>query len=229
MRRHNQKQKKILAIIFLVLCLLATAFLVRELGVPMVRFAREPEAFRAWVAERGIWGRLAYVFMTFLSVIVALIPGEPLEIVAGYAFGILGGTLLCLVASTLGSLAVFYLVRRFGHALVSLFFSEEKLSRVRFLHQSPKRDLILSIIFIIPGTPKDLLCYFAAMTDINPTLFFLLCSLGRLPAIVTSVVGGNALGTGEYVNAAIVFLVTTVISLLGILGYQYYCKRKNKT
>ena len=228
MKPKTQRQKRVLAIIFLILCTAATVFLVLELGVPMVRFAREPEAFRAWVAERGVLGKLAYIFMMFLSVLVAVIPGEPFELVAGYAFGAVGGTLLCLFASALGSVAVFYLVRKFGRAIVSLFFSEEQLARVRFLHRTPRRDLILSLLFIIPGTPKDLLCYFAAMTDIRPSLFFLLCSLGRLPAIVTSTVGGNALGTGEHVNAALVFAITMLCSLLGLWGYHIYIKRKNE-
>ena len=68
----------------------------------MVRFAREPEAFRQWVADHGIWGMAAYAGMVFLQVLVAIIPGEPLEIAGGYAFGAVWGTVLCLLGSVLG-------------------------------------------------------------------------------------------------------------------------------
>ena len=63
-------------------------------GIPMVRLAEDPENFRMWVDRSGIWGRISFVAMVVIQVIVALIPGEPLELAAGYAFGALEGTVL---------------------------------------------------------------------------------------------------------------------------------------
>lgn len=82
--------------------------------------------------------------------------------------------------------------------LVEVFFPEEKLKKLKFLKTTPKRDMIFFIIFMIPGTPKDLLCYFTGLTDIKFSLWLLICSLGRLPSIITSTVGGDALGTSNY-------------------------------
>ena len=81
---------------------------------------------------------------------------------------------------------------------------------------------------MIPGTPKDLLCYFAGLTDIKPLPFLLICSLGRLPSLVTSTVGGDALGTESYVLAAVVFAVTLLISGAGLLCYRWLCRRHNR-
>lgn len=83
------------------------------------------------------------------------------------------------------------------------------------------------MIFMIPGTPKDLLCYFAGLTDIKFPVFLLVCSLGRLPSVVTSTVGGDALGTQDYLFAVVVFLVTFLISVGGLLCYRQICKRHN--
>ncbi len=91
--------------------------------------------------------------MVIVQVIIALIPGEPFEIAAGYAFGAWEGTLLCLLASTIGSILVFSLVRRFGLRVVRLFFSPEKLHTLRFLKDSRGRDFLFFLIFLIPGTP----------------------------------------------------------------------------
>ena len=197
-------------------------------GVPLVRFASEPEKFRQWVDNNGIWSRFAYMGMVILQVVIAVLPGEPFEIAAGYAFGAVEGSLLCIAASTLGSITVFLLVRYFGVPLVEVFFSEEKLHRIKFLKTTPKRDFIFFIIFMIPGTPKDLLCYFAGLTDIRLSLWLLICSLGRLPSIVTSTVGGDALGTSNYWFAAAVFAITLVISLVGLLFYKKICNRHEK-
>lgn len=218
-------QQKRLGIAALVTALVVMGLLVWLVGVPLVRFASQPERFRDWVDSHGFGGRLAYMGMVILQVVVALIPGEPFEIAAGYAFGAVEGTLLCLVASALGSVCVFLLVRRFGQRLAEIFFSPEKLRSVRFLQASPKRDLLFLIVFMLPGTPKDLLCYFAGLTNIRFPVWLLICSLGRLPSIVTSTIGGNALGTGKLTFALIVFGATALISALGILIYRRICKR----
>ena len=194
-RELTPKQQKLYGTLALVLALLIMALLGALVGRPLLRFASEPEKFRAWVDSNGLWGRFAYIGMVIVQVVIALIPGEPFEIAAGYAFGAFEGTVLCLIASTLGSMLVFALVRRFGMRLVQIFFSEEKLQSLRFLHASPKRDFLYLLIFMIPGTPKDLLCYFAGLTDVRFPVWLIICSLGRLPAIITSTVGGSALST----------------------------------
>lgn len=217
--------------LFLVLLLAAIGVLILigwQVGGPILRLAADPEAFRQWIAQRQAGGLLLYGGMVFFQVLFAIIPGEPLEIAGGYAFGALWGTVACLAAATLGSVVVFALVRRFGTRLVEVFFPREKLRRLRFLQSSPRRTFLFFLIFMIPGTPKDLLCYFAGLTDIKPLPFLLICSLGRLPSLVTSTVGGDALGTESYVLAAVVFAVTLLISGAGLLCYRWLCRRHNR-
>lgn len=229
MKDHlTKKQQKQIGIAAIIIAAAATALIIWLAGVPLVRFASEPERFRQWVNDNGLWSRFAYIGMMLLQIVIAVLPGEPFEIAAGYAFGAVEGTLLCVAASTLGSLMVFLLVRRFGVPLVEIFFPEDKLRSIRFLKTTPKRDFIFFIIFMIPGTPKDLLCYFAGLTDIKFTVWLLICSLGRLPAIVTSTVGGDALGTSNYWFAAIVFAVTLAVSLVGLLVYKHICSSHEK-
>lgn len=216
----TERQQKTIAAVAFAVFLLMIALIGVFIGLPILRFAREPELFRDWVERSGIWGEAAYMGMVIIQIIVALIPGEALEIVGGYAFGALEGTLLCFAAATVGSLIVFGLVRRFGVRLVEVFFSLEKLRSLRFLQSSKKRDMLFLIIFMIPGTPKDLLCYFAGLTDIKLPVWLLICSVGRLPSIISSTVGGNALGTEKYIFAIVIFAVTLAISVAGLLVYN---------
>ena len=226
-KKRTERQRKKWALIGLAFFLVATVLICWQVGLPMVRLASDPENFRQWLEERKLGGLLIYGAMVFFQVLFAVIPGEPLEIAGGYAFGAVWGTLVCLVAATLGSLLVFGLVRRFGTRLVEVFFPAEKLRAVRFLQSSPKRTILFLVIFMIPGTPKDLLCYFAGLTDIKFPVFLLVCSLGRLPSVVTSTVGGDALGTQDYLFAVVVFVVTFLISVGGLLCYRQLCKRHN--
>lgn len=218
-------RRQLVGIAVVCIAIVASALIMWLVGAPLVRFASEPEKFRAWVDGHGFGGRIAYIGMVIFQVVIALIPGEPFEIAAGYAFGAVEGTLLCILASTLGSVAVFLLVRRFGVRLVEVFFSKDKLKSVRFLKSTPKRDMLFLIIFMIPGTPKDLLSYVAGLTDIRFPVWLMICSLGRIPSIITSTVGGNALGTQNYWFAIAVFAATMAVSGVGLLIYNCICKR----
>ena len=223
--KRPMTRRQLVGIAAVCIAIVASALIMWLVGAPLVRFASEPEKFRAWVDGHGFGGRIAYIGMVIFQVVIALIPGEPFEIAAGYAFGAVEGTLLCILASTLGSVAVFLLVRRFGVRLVEVFFSKDKLKSVRFLKSTPKRDMLFLIIFMIPGTPKDLLSYVAGLTDIRFPVWLMICSLGRIPSIITSTVGGNALGTQNYWFAIAVFAATMAVSGIGLLIYNRICKR----
>ena len=220
------QQKKWISLAMVAIFLLFCGAVGWFIGRPMVRFASDPEQFRAWVEGFGAWGGIVYALTVFLQVIVALIPGEPLELCGGYAFGAVGGTLWCLVGAVAGSVVVFALVRRFGRALAEVFFSREKLEKLTFLQTSPRRNLLFWVIFTLPGTPKDLLCYFAGLTDMKWKQWLVICSGGRLPAIITSALSGNALGEQNYLTAVIVFGATFALSGLGLLIYRAVQKRQ---
>ena len=228
MKNITRKTQKILCIAAIIVAVAVSALVFVFVGIPVIRFISEPEKFLAWVEARGIGGKLAFVGVVILQVIVALIPGEPFEIAAGYAFGSVEGTVLCIVAAAIGSVCVFLLVRQFGEKLAEVFFPQKKLSDLRFLKSSPRRDFLFLVIFTVPGTPKDLLCYFAGLTDIRFPVWLLICSFGRIPSIITSTIGGDALGTQNYFFAAAVFVVTLAISGLGLFVYNAICKRRRE-
>ena len=227
-RTLTEKQKKILSAAAIIIFILLFAALAWFVGRPMIRFARQPEQFRSWVDGHGALGCAAYAAMVFLQVVVAIIPGEPLEIAGGYAFGAWWGTALCLIGAVLGSAAVFALVRRWGRPLAEVVFPKEKLDKLQFLHSSPKRTALLWLIFTAPGTPKDLLCYFAGLTDMKWRTWLLIATVGRLPSIVTSTVGGGALGDRNYTAAAIAFGVALAAAGVGYLVYRAVCRRNGQ-
>ena len=215
--------------IYLAALLLAAAFVglvTWFVGRPMVRFVSEPERFRAWVDASGLWGRVAFVGMVIFQLVIAIIPGEPLEIGAGYAFGAVEGTLLCLLGIVLGSAMVFLLVRRFGMRVVEVFFSTEKIRGARFLHNSRRLKTVTFIVFFIPGTPKDLMSYFIGLTDMRLRDWLLITGVARIPSVVTSTVAGDALGLEQYTFALVVFVGTLLVSLAGLAVYRRIASRR---
>lgn len=211
-------------LVFVLFCVLVGWFI----GRPMLALVDEPERFRAWVDERGIWGRLIFIGMTALQVIVALIPGEPLELGAGYAFGVLEGTLLSLTGIVLGSAIVFCFVRNFGVRVVEIFFSREKIHSMKFLQDSQKLNIITFAILLIPGTPKDLLAYFMGLTDMKLSTWLIISALARIPSVISSTISGNALGTQNYRLAILASAITAAISLIGLGIYHLIQRHGNR-
>lgn len=225
----NDKHKKWIGLLALLIAVAFMGIVTWVAGRPMMRFVSDPEKFRLWVEGHGIWSRLVFLGMMVLQVIVAFIPGEPLEIGAGYAFGAVEGSLLCLGGILLGSLIVFLAVRRFGVKLVEVFFSMDKIRSLKFLQNEKRMNTAAFFIFLLPGTPKDLLSYFIGLTPMKLSTWLLMTSVARIPSVVTSTIGGNALSSENYLTALIVFAVTAVISIGGWLIYNRWTQhRQNK-
>ena len=220
----HKKKIYLFAIIVALIFIAAVGYLV---GKPMIEFVREPERFRAWVDSSGFVSRVIFVGMVIFQLIIALIPGEPLEMGAGYAFGAVEGTILCIIGCVIGSALVFLFVRRFGVKLVEVFFPREKIRSLRFLQDSRRLNLLTFIVFFIPGTPKDLLSYFIGLTDMKLGTWLLITAVARIPSIVTSTVTGDALGLKDYQFALIAFGVTLALSLIGILVYRRLSARRH--
>lgn len=207
---------------------LVTTALYFFVAKPMFRFVGDTARFRAWVNGHGVWSRLSFLGMMMFQIIVAFIPGEPLEIAAGFAFGVIEGTGLCILAALLAGTAVFLFVKRFGRSIVAFFFQPEQIDHLRFLKDERRVELTALLLFLIPGTPKDLLTYCAGLTKIRLPAWMLITSVARFPSVITSTLGGSALGMADYTFAAVVFGITLLLSLGGVLLYRYITRARGR-
>lgn len=222
----TEKHKKMVALLAVFVFVLFCAAVGYFIGVPMVRLAKEPAQFQALVDSYGIWGRLIFVGMVVLQVIVAFIPGEPIELAAGYAFGFMEGSLLTLAGFLIGSWLVFILVRKFGVKLVEVFFPPERILEFSFLKNPKKTKTIAFLLMLIPGTPKDFLSYFAGLTQLNVKQWLLIVTIGRLPSLISSTATGAAAGQKNYILSGIVLGITMLLTVAGIAYYRYICKQQ---
>ena len=186
------------------------------------------EGFRDYIRSFGAWGWVVLLGLQILQVFVALIPGELLETGAGYAFGPVWGTVICYLGVAVASVLIFLLTRRFGVRLVEVFISREKINELRFLNTERKRNTLIFLLFFLPGTPKDLLTYFAGLTDIKMSSFLCISLVARIPSVLTSTFGGHLLGTEQYWGAVILYAVTGAVSMTGLLIYRSILRRRLK-
>ena len=219
-RDCSDRKKKIISAGAILIFIVISIIILSLVGKPMIAFVSELPQYREWVNDNGIVSRLAFVGMMTLQIIVAFIPGEPLEIAAGYAFGFWEGSLLCLIGAVIGSAVVFLFVRHVGMRAVEVFVSREKIQSLKFLKNTKKLNSVVFLLFLIPGTPKDIMTYFIGMTKMKFSTWLLITGIARIPSVITSTMCGDALGIEQYTVAIWVFGLTAVVSLMGLLFYK---------
>ena len=221
------KRKKIVSVVSLVILILVILSTTLLVGRPLLHSLKDPTGFQAMVADSGINGKLYMIGLVILQVVVATIPGEPIELAAGYAFGPVEGLILCLIGSVIGTSLIFLFTRLLGVRLVEAFISREKIASLKFIRTSKRLHLLLAIIFFIPGTPKDVITYFAGLTPIKLPSLLLITTLARIPSVISSTITGAALIVGEYTLAILCYGITGIVSIAGILWYRAILKKNN--
>lgn len=189
----SDRTKKLLAgasiAIFIVLTLLIAWFV----GRPMIQYIQEPEKFQAWVDSAGAMGRVYFLGIQILQVVIAIIPGEPVEMGAGYAFGAVEGTLLCMLGTIAGSMLVYFFVRRFGVKAVEIFSPLKNRKPALFEHGEEARRAYVPIDVHTRHSegPAGLLrpAHGHGAVDLA-----FITAVARIPSVVTSTIGGGALG-----------------------------------
>lgn len=178
------------------------------------------ENFEAFIESYGWAGRFVALGIQFLQVFVAFIPGEFVEVGLGLSFGFVEGTILCFIGVALASALVFTLAKKWGIKLVELFVDRKKIDSLRIINSERKLNTLVFILFLVPGTPKDLLTYVVPLTRMKLSEFMGITMLARIPSIVSSTIGGDFFGNGHYWAGIILFVITGGVSLIGILIYN---------
>lgn len=217
-------RRKLISIISIVIFFVFTIAIFWFIGRKMITFFSEPDKFRTWVDNQGIQSRFIFIGMVAFQIIIAIIPGEPLEIGAGYAFGAFEGSLLCMIGILIGSVIVFLFSRFFGARAVEAIYPREKMKKLKFLNNPKKLNTLTFILFFIPGTPKDLLTYFIGLTPMKLTTWIIITCTARIPSVITSTIGGNALGLRNYKFAIIAFAIAVIVSIIGIFLHNRISK-----
>ena len=219
------KRKRIFTVISVLVVLCLASFLTYFLAVRFSKIAKSGEEFRDFIQSYGAYGTLIAVGIQVLQVFIALIPGEFVEIGMGYAYGWFEASVLSLFGVAVGSAMIFALVKKFGIRLVEIFVSTDKINQLKFISSEEKLNRLTFILYFVPGTPKDLLTYFIGLTRMTLKDFLGVTIFARIPSVVSSTVGGNLIGNGEYLKAVILFAVTAAVSLAGLKLYSVVMKK----
>ena len=215
--------RKLFIVLFLILLeiavLIAALFLEHKyIGTPEgVALLETLEASKASVDQLGFLRYPVMVLVQIVQMILALIPGGPLAFLLGFMFGTIGGAIVGTLGNIIGTILIVWGVNRFGMKFVNLFCNSKGFEKLKFLHDPQKRDALIFLLFLIPGTPKDLITFFAPFTKAKSATIVWLACVGRLPALFLSTAVGANLAGGDLRTTMILCSVTILISMIGVL------------
>ena len=158
----------------------------------------ESRRLKAFLVSFGPYAGIAFVVLQVVQVVVAPVPGEVTGFVGGLVFGSLSGTLLSTLGLTVGALIAFWVARYFGSAFVRKVVKKEYIDRFDSFAMTDKGLNIAFLLFLIPGFPKDSLCYLLGLTRMRYIDFILMNVFGRLPGTVMLCMQGDAIRHGRY-------------------------------
>ncbi len=182
----------------------------------MVRIATDAavrDAFLESLRDKGAAGVATLIGLVFLQVVVPVLPAEALEVGAGVLYGTLGGFLACIAGHTAGSLVNYAVGRWLGAGMLAVFVKPEKLEKARGLVTGARADLVVFLLYFIPGVPKDALAYAAGLSRYPFVRFLLLSTIARIPSVISSTFVGSRLAAGDTGMAVIVFAAVAVVAV----------------
>ena len=181
-RRNGMKSKetfiKATAIVCMVLLLALSLFFV-IFGWVGGHF-KSADALRAYVESFGIWAPVVLTLIQFLQVILPVLPGFLGCIVGAGLFGTVGGFLVNYIGISVGSIAAYFLARKFGIRLVNKMVSMKKYEKyIEKINRSKSYTTILFLAILLPLAPDDFLCYFSGLIDMKPRKFITIIILAK--------------------------------------------------
>jgi len=186
-------------------------------------------AFKQRIDDAGVWGFAILFGIQILQILLVILPGEPLEVLAGMCYGAIGGSIFILISVFVTTILVFFLVKKYGKKYIYQAFSKEKIDKIeksKFFKNPQNIELIMLILFIIPGTPKDLLVYIGGILPIKPLRFILISTFARIPSVISSTIVGSNIAFGNWKMIAIIYGITFVITAIFIYIIRKVDKNK---
>lgn len=231
MSNKNSKKFKVMKLIIFILAIVIMIGLTIYLFPVMKNLSTHEGqvAFKEKVNNSGIYGFLTLLGLQFAQILLVILPGEPLEILAGMCYGTIGGMLFLFFSVGLTTTIIFGLVRKFGKELIYQNFNKEKIDKIENskIFQNPKKiEVILAVCFAITGAPKDILVYIGGLLPIKPLRFILISTFCRFPSIISSTIVGEYFSEGNWKVSMIVYGVTFALTIVSLLIIRIFDKDK---
>ncbi|HWR12609.1 MAG TPA: VTT domain-containing protein [Rectinemataceae bacterium] len=214
MKKDKALPREIWAFPLFLAAIILTGFLFRT---EIAGIFRDREEIRAWIRDKGVLGPFIFIGLQIVQVVVFVIPGELTQTMGGFVFGFWRGSALSVIGIAIGSLINYGVGRLFGRPFVLAVLGSGRLGRAENALANRKAEAGFFLLFLVPGIPKDVLCYFAGMVKAPPSVFLAASMIARLPGIVGSALIGTATYSGRFVLALSLLAAASLALIAGIV------------
>jgi len=174
---------------------------------------QDHQEFKKTISSYGAYAPLAYILLQIIQVIIAPIPGGAIEFLGGVLFGVKAGFIYSMIGLLIGSWIAFNLARIFEKIAVEKFVSEQ--TRKKFDYLVEHEGVILSfILFLLPGFPKDALCYILGLTPMHLGIFLIISTIGRIPGTLIATLQGAKAFDHQYYTFGILLGASALVILV---------------
>lgn len=209
--------KQNLALRIVILCLLIALGAYLFIHFDLYLFFKDRNKLIQFI-RTSQYDEIAFIALQIVQVVVAVIPGEISGFIGGYLYGPLWGTLYSTIGLTIGSWLAFVLARFFGEPLLEKVIKKEVFEK--FDHFMEHRGLLVSfLLFLIPGFPKDYLCYIMGVSRIPTGTFIIISTIGRFFGTAMLSISGNIAAKEQY---ALLAFVTVMALVVAGLAWKYH-------
>lgn len=228
---NKTKALKLTKIVFSVIAIIVFVGLIIYL-FPIMKNLTTTEGqvqFKNTVSDSEIYGMLMLLGLQIAQIVLVVLPGEPLEFLAGMCYGTIGGAIFIFISVAITTTLIFMLVRKYGKKYIYEFFKKEKIDKIENskLFKNPQKvELIMMILFLIPGTPKDLLVYIGGLLPIKPLRFILISTFARFPSVISSTIAGANAVNGNFKISILAYAITFALTGIFIFVINKFDKSK---
>ncbi|MEG0307755.1 MAG: TVP38/TMEM64 family protein [Clostridium sp.] len=178
---------------------------------------RDPQQLKDLILSFGSYSIIAFIILQMIQVIVFFIPGEVIQIAGGYIFGPVIGGIVSAVGIVLGSMVAYLIAKLCGKKYINKLIEKNNLTKIKKILDAGSNNIVIFVIYFIPGIPKDVLVYVAGVSNASIKDFIIYSSVGRIPWIVASAVFGHGIHSGNYIAMIAIGIVSGALFIVGIL------------
>lgn len=229
MKKINKAKMLKLVALILVISILVIATIYMAPIIKEINTVEGQTQFKEKITNSGVTGVLILFGLELAQVVLAILPGEPIELLAGICFGPIWGTIFLMISIFIITRIIYFLVKKYGRNFIYEFFPKEKVHKLensKLFKDEKKIEIVMIILFLLPGTPKDLLIYIGALLPIKSSRFLLISTLLRFPSVISSTIAGNSLIRGKWKISILAYVITFIITIIIIFIINKLDKNK---
>ncbi len=208
------KKKTIAGFAVTCLVLAGLIYLLHEYG--LIEFFTDRQRLLTLINDHRANAAIIFIGLQVLQVVAAPVPGEATGFVGGVFFGTGWGMLYSTIGLTLGSWIAFMLARLAGRPLVEMIVKPETIKRYDYVMKH-KGLFLAFLMFLVPGFPKDILCYLLGLGHMRQRDFLLVSTTGRLLGTTLLTLGGTLFRDRRYGALFTLFGISLFLILLTMI------------